>query len=203
MTEWSTDICSRENYLSANCCYAAWLPCCSYGVLASQLKHLNKATSPDELEKPFKQDGYCGADCFFQYLMIEFCSVSCPLLCAKRCEIRRDELKDKSCGGAVKDCVFSWMFPCCSSSQVRSTQHASQRTSPHSFYVARPCVSSTDICQIQMMNQIDTLRQLKFIEKKKEEAEKLLQTPGTTAADASIFLPILKKETSVFEQIVM
>ena len=77
-------------------------------------------------------------------------------------------------------------------------QHASQRTSTHSFCVARPCASSTDICQIQMMNEIDALRQVKFLEKKQAET-----TPGTTAADASIFQPILKKETSVFEQIVM
>ena len=52
-----------------------------------------------------------------------------------------------------------------------------------------------------MMNEIDALRQVKFLEKK--QAETLLQTPGTTGADASIFQPILKKETSVFEQIVM
>ncbi len=196
MMKWSTGIFTRENCWSANCCYAAWLPCCFYGVLVRQMEDLNKATSSSQLENPFsKKDGCVGPDCFFQYIMIEICSMPCPLLCYKRWQIREDYLKDKSCRGAVKDCVVSWMFPCCSSSQVRSTQHASQRTSTHSFYVARPCVSSTDICQIQMMNQIDTRREAKLLD--------VAKTSGTTAADASIFLPILKKETSVFEHIVM
>ena len=54
-----------------------------------------------------------------------------------------------------------------------------------------------------MMHELDALRQAKFKSLEEKQAEALLQTPGTTGADASIFQPILKKETSVFEQIVM
>jgi hypothetical protein len=53
-----------------------------------------------------------------------------------------------------------------------------------------------------MMNQLDTLRKAKFLLKKEDE-DRRRQMPGGTGADASIFQPILKKETSVFEQIVM
>jgi hypothetical protein len=202
MTEWSTALLAWENILSWNGCFSLWCSCSSYGVLVSQMNDLNKAQVSADLSEPFSRtEGWKSRDCLMQLLMSLFLSMPCVLVCVRRFNIRTGNLEDESCGGCVEDCVSSLICPCCSISQVKSTQHASQRTSTHSFCVARPSVSSTDKCQTQMMNEIEKLREAKY--ELLRERELKIQVPGKTAANASIFQPILQRETSVFEQIVM
>jgi hypothetical protein len=123
ITEWRTVICSRKNCLSGHCCFSIMCSCCSYGVLAHELHDLESG-----LKSNSKTAGCFGTDCVAQLAMIQFFGLPCPLLCAKRCEIRKNWIGDHSRCGDVKDCVYSWTCYPCSNSQVRSTQHTRSST---------------------------------------------------------------------------